>query len=76
MIDLLKLFFISGNEQAESRSAFHWLQIEKGETFPSFKAKFLSAAIKGSVSKTEWPFYLWEKITPSLRVPNLGFKRS
>jgi hypothetical protein len=76
MIDLLKSFFISGNEQAESRSAFHRLQMEKGESFPSFKAKFLSAAIKGSVSKSEWSFYLWEKITPSLRVPNLGFRRS
>jgi hypothetical protein len=76
IIDLLKSFFISGNEQAESRSAFHRLQIEKGETFPAFKAKFLSAAIKGSVSKLEWSFYLWEKITPSLQVPNLGFKRS
>jgi hypothetical protein len=53
MIDLLKSFFISGNEQAESRSAFHRLQIERGEAFPSFKAKFLSAAIKGSVSKSE-----------------------
>ena len=50
--------------------------MEKGETFPSFKAKFLSAAIKGSVSKSEWSFYLWEKITPSLRMPNLGFRRS
>jgi hypothetical protein len=75
MIDLLKSFFISGNEQAESRSAFHRLQMEKEETFPSFKAKFLSAAIMGSVSKSEWCFYLWEKITPSLRVPNLGFRR-
>jgi hypothetical protein len=76
MIDLLKSFFISGNEQAESRTAFHRLQMEKGETFTSFKAKFLSAAIQGSVSKSEWSFYLWEKITPSLRVPNLGFRRS
>jgi hypothetical protein len=76
MIDLLKSFFISGNEQAESRAAFHRLQMEKGETFPAFKAKFLSAAIKGSVGVSEWSFYLWEKITPSLRVPNLGFRRS
>ncbi|KAF1946955.1 hypothetical protein EJ02DRAFT_450284, partial [Clathrospora elynae] len=76
MIDLLKSFFISGNEQAESRSAFHRLQMEKGETFTSFKAKFLSAAIKGTVAKLEWSFYLWEKITPLLRVPNLGFRRS
>jgi hypothetical protein len=76
MIDLLKSFFISGNEQAESQAAFHRLQMERGETFPSFKTKFLSAAIKGAVSKSEWSFYLWEKITPSLRVPNLGFKCS
>jgi hypothetical protein len=50
--------------------------MEKGETFPAFKARFLSTAIKGSVAKSEWVFYLWEKITPSLRVPNLGFTRS
>ena len=74
MITLLETFFLSGNEQAEQRSAFHRLQMEKGETFPAFKARFLSTAIKGHVSESEWFFYLWEKITPNLRVPNLGFK--
>jgi hypothetical protein len=76
MIDLLKSFFISGNEQAESRAAFHCLQMEKRELFPTFKARLLSTAIKGSVAKSEWVFYLWRKITPSLRVLNLRFRRS
>ncbi|USP73300.1 uncharacterized protein yc1106_00574 [Curvularia clavata] len=74
MIATLKSYFVSGNEQAESRAAFHRLLMDKKETFAEFKAKFISAAVKGSVSKSEWFFYLWEKITPALRVPNLGFK--
>jgi len=74
MIQLLKSYFISGNEQAENRTAFHRLQMSKGETFPAFKARFISAATKGFVPKSEWFFYMWEKITPSLRMPNLGFK--
>lgn len=74
MIDLLKTYFVSGNEQAEYRTAFHKLQMDRSETFPAFKARFLSAAIKGRVNKEEWFFYLWEKITPSLRVPNLVVK--
>lgn len=74
MISLLRTYFVSGNEKAESRSAFHRLSMEKGETFPAFKARFISAAIKGSVAKSEWFFYLWEKITPTLRGGNLGFK--
>ncbi|KAH7554700.1 hypothetical protein BM1_07361 [Bipolaris maydis] len=74
MISLLKTYFVSGNEQAESRAAFHRLSMEKKETFPEFKARFISAAVKGSVSRLEWFFYLWEKITPALRMPNLGFK--
>ena len=76
MIALLKSYFVSGNEQAESRAAFHRLLMDKRESFPAFKARFISAAIKGSVSRSEWPFYLWEKITSNLRVPNLGFRRS
>ena len=74
MILLLKSYFVLGNEQAESRAAFHRLFMEKRETFTEFKARFISLAVKGSVSKSEWSFYLWEKITPALRVPNLGFK--
>lgn len=74
MIALLHSYFVSGNEQAEYRSAFHLLQMTKGETFPAFKARFISAAVKGVVAKSEWSFYLWTKITPNLRGPNLGFK--
>ncbi|KAL6170079.1 hypothetical protein ACJQWK_03072 [Exserohilum turcicum] len=41
------------------------------ELFPEFKARFISLAIKGHVSELEWPFYLWQKISPALRVPNM-----
>ena len=75
MITELKSYFISGNEQAEYRAAFHQLMMEKGESFPAFKARFLSAAIQGSISRSEWFYYLWDKITPALRVPNMGFKQ-
>jgi hypothetical protein len=75
MIALLKSYFITGNEKAESRTAFDRLHMEKNETFPAFKARFLSAAIKGQVPRSEWLHYLWSKITPALRTPNLGFKR-
>jgi hypothetical protein len=75
MIALLKLYFITGNEKAESRSAFDCLQMEKNETFPIFKARFLSAAIKGQVPILECFYYLWTKVTLALRTPNLGFKR-
>ena len=58
MILLLKSYFISGNEQAESRAAFHRLSMGRKETFTEFKAHFISAAVKGSVSRPEWFFYL------------------
>ena len=76
MITELESYFVSGNEHAEYRAAFHQLIMEKGESFPAFKARFLSAAIKASISKSEWFYYLWDKITPALRVPNMGFKRT
>ena len=75
MISLLKSYFVTGNEQAESRAVFNKLYIDKLETFPVFKSKFLSAAIKGHVPQSEWFHYLWTKLTPALRVPNLGFKQ-
>jgi hypothetical protein len=53
MIALLRSFFLLGNKQAESRAKFHHLTIDKDETFPAFKARFLSAAVKGFVSKLE-----------------------
>lgn len=75
MIALLKSYFVTGNEKAENRSAFDRLLMDKNETFPVFKARFLSAAIKGQVPRSEWFHYLWMKVTPALRSPNLGFKR-
>ena len=75
MITLLKSYFISGNEEEENRTAFDKLMMNSTETFPTFKARFLSAAIKGKVARTEWYFYLWQKITPQLRMPNLSSKR-
>jgi len=74
MIALLLTFFISGNEDAEYRTQFQRLEMSSKETFAEFKAKFLSAAIRGKVHRDEWALYLWEKITPSLRAPNIGFK--
>jgi len=74
MIDLLKSYFLTGNEAAESRFLFDRLQMREDETFALFKARFLSAAVKGEVPRSEWFHYLWSKITPSLRIPNLGFK--
>lgn len=74
MIALLSSFFISGNEEAEYRTAFQRLEMAPKETFPAFKARFISAAIRGRVHREEWPIFLWEKITPSLRTPNIGFK--
>jgi hypothetical protein len=38
--------------------------MERNESFLAFKAKFISAAVKGFVARLEWFFYLWEKITP------------
>jgi hypothetical protein len=58
MIELLKSYFITGNEQAESRFLFDNLQQEEEETFALFKARFLSAAVKGQVPESEWFHYL------------------
>lgn len=76
MIALLKTYFVTGNEQAENRAAFHRLHMGRSETFPDFKARFLNLAIRGNVAKSEWSFYLWEKLTSHLRAPNLPFRRS
>lgn len=75
MIELLRSYFVTGNEQAESRAAFHNLLMKDREPFSEFKARFISLAIKGHVSEPEWPFYLWQKISPALRVPNMAVKR-
>jgi hypothetical protein len=75
MIELLKSYFITGNEIAESRWNFDRLYMGEDESFASFKARFLSAAVKGQVPKSEWFHYLWTKISPTLRVQNIGFKQ-
>ena len=74
IIYLLKQYFLTGNEDAEYRNAFYRVQMDKGESFATFKARFLSAAVQGKVKQDEWFFYLWEKILPGLRIANLGFK--
>jgi hypothetical protein len=53
MIELLKSYFITGNEIAESRWNFDRLYMGEDESFASFKARFLSAAVKGQVPKSE-----------------------
>ena len=53
MIALLKSYFITGNEVAKSRFQFDRLQMTKDETFPAFKAQFLSAAVRGEVPRSE-----------------------
>jgi hypothetical protein len=67
MIDLLATYFLTGNETEEKRREFHSLKMRDNETFPEFKARFLSLAIQGKVSESEWFFYLWEKISDRLR---------
>jgi hypothetical protein len=76
MINLLRTYFVTGNEKAEARQAFQNLKMDRGETVPIFKSRFISAAVKGAVPRSEWFFYLWEKILPAIRVPNMGFKHT
>jgi hypothetical protein len=58
IVHLLKSYFITRNKVAESRAVFNRLQIGKKETFALFKARFLSAAVRGQVPKLEWFYYL------------------
>jgi hypothetical protein len=74
MIQLLASLFLTGNEVALARDQFHHLTMETTESFTEFKARFLSKAIRGKVYKSEWPFYLWNKITPFLRNATLSVK--
>ncbi|ELR10034.1 hypothetical protein VC83_07371 [Pseudogymnoascus destructans] len=71
MMDLLGLYYLTGNETEQARNLFDDLQMgEKGhasETFPEFKARFQSAAITGQVSESEWFRYMWNKLTPLFR---------
>jgi Zinc knuckle len=67
MIDLLAEYYLTGNERAEKRTAFHSLMMKENETFAEFKSKFISLALQGNVGKSEWFFYCWSKITNRLR---------
>ncbi|ELR10145.1 hypothetical protein GMDG_08725 [Pseudogymnoascus destructans 20631-21] len=68
MMDLLGSYYLTGNEMEQARNLFDDLQMgEKGhasETFPTFKARFQSAAITGQVAESEWFQYMWNKLTP------------
>jgi hypothetical protein len=77
MIDLLASYYLTGNETEEARNEFHDLSMGKGhsgETFSEFQARFLSKAIKGNVAKSEWFFYMWNKLTPQLRNATVAWK--
>lgn len=67
MVDLLATYFLTGNETEEKRRDFHALQMNERESFTDFKARFISLAIQGNVTNSEWFFYCWEKLTPQLR---------
>ena len=53
MIKLLKSYFVTSNKQAESQAAFHHLFMKDRELFLEFKARFISLAIEGHISKLE-----------------------
>ena len=78
MVDLLALYFLTRTESETARNEFHDLQMRDksnpNETFPEFKARFQSAAIKGNVSKSEWFFYMWEKLYHPLQIETRGLK--
>jgi len=78
MIQLLESFFITGNETELYRNAFHDLQMgdkdHLNETFPEFQARFLNTAIQGGVPKSDWYFFMWNKLTPSLRSATAAIK--
>jgi hypothetical protein len=71
ILDLLSLYYLTGNETEQARNRFDNLQIGDkayaNETFPEFKARFQNAAIMGRVHESEWFRYMWNKLTPSLR---------
>jgi hypothetical protein len=78
MIQLLESYYLTGLETETSRNAFHDLHMNDkgnaGESFPQFKARFQSAAIKGEVAKSEWFFYMWNKLSVPLRIATTPVK--
>jgi hypothetical protein len=71
MIKVLAYYFTTGNEAEVARNRFEDVKMNEknhaGETFPEFKARFQSSAIKGQVSESEWFSYMWNKLTPAMR---------
>jgi hypothetical protein len=78
MLELLATYYLTGHETEEARNEFHDMRMgsasHAGETFPQFKARFLSLATKGKISKAEWFSFMWTKISNSLRIASVGFK--
>ena len=79
MLDTLSTYFLTGTEAEEARKRFHTLRMRDKahptETFPEFRARFQLEAIQGNVAKTEWFFYMWEKLHYPLRVVALASKK-
>ena len=78
MLELLATYYLTGHETEEARNEFHDIRMgsasHAGETFPQFKARFLSLATKGKISKAEWFSFMWTKISNSLRIASVNFK--
>jgi len=78
MISGLEVYFLTGTEKEEARNRFNDMSMQDkghtGESFPEFKARFIAEAIEGNVPESEWFFNMWNKITPRMRLQNLGFK--
>lgn len=76
MVELLATYFLTGNESTVRQNNFDERKMKDTETFPEFKASFISLAIDAQVAKTEWFHYLWNKITDTLRIASYTSKRS
>ena len=79
MLETLSTYFLTGTEAEEARKRFHNLRMRdkahSTETFPEFRARFQLEAIQGNVAKSEWFFYMWEKIHYPLCIAALASKR-
>jgi hypothetical protein len=67
MLKLLASYFLTGLETEVARKEFLGLSMEPRENFSDFHACWLSAAIRGKITRGEYFFYLWEKTSQSLR---------
>lgn len=73
MIALLEFYFLTSIEVDDVRQNFYNMEMDKGkgispnESFQKFKARFLSKAALGKISRGEWFNYMWVKISKPLR---------